>query len=498
MPGVEIITATRTGPQNPPGPSNATWFTLGVSERGPVGKATPVTSLGEYEQVYGGRTNASAMLYDSVQCFFEEGGSRAIVARVTGDGATPSTLTVKDGADANTLRLDASSPGSWGQGVSVQIDPAPGDPGTVVLQVFQGGQVVERHIGTTPAGLATSINTASKLLKAVPLGAATSDPQQALPATLAVTPLTGGDDMRAAITTQRVLDTADKTMPKSLGPGAISAPGWSADQIGAGLGAHAKQRGRVALISAARGADVNTAVASANQQLANGDSIGFFHPWVQTQDANGLKTIPPEGYVAGVRARAQADTGIWQNPAGTRSTARFVVGTVEPIDTSINNLLDAAKISGIVTTGSTVKLYNYRSLSPDVDQFAMLTARDFLNGLSAILQNVVDNYTFATIDGAGLLQGELIGVVTGVLQPMADAGGLYAPAETFETTDGPDTAVDDVNAGADPGFAVAVTATQAELNQNRLRILVGVRLSPTAALIQITITKANLTASVAA
>jgi len=57
MPGVVVTTAVRTGPTNAQVMPTATLFVAGVTVRGPEGKAIAVSSIAEFEAVYGGYTS---------------------------------------------------------------------------------------------------------------------------------------------------------------------------------------------------------------------------------------------------------------------------------------------------------------------------------------------------------------------------------------------------------------------------------------------------------
>jgi phage tail sheath protein FI len=78
--------------------STSTSAMVGMTERGPVGRPTLVTSAGDYARKFGGNLNPLAfgggldMLPYAAQGFFGNGGSRCYVVRVTGAGANESEL----------------------------------------------------------------------------------------------------------------------------------------------------------------------------------------------------------------------------------------------------------------------------------------------------------------------------------------------------------------------------------------------------------------------
>ena len=79
--------------------------------KGPVNEPQRITSLGEFDRVFGGLDARSAASY-AIQQYFLNGGSVAWVVRVVGGTAGTATVTLTDGTD-NILAVDASSPGAW-------------------------------------------------------------------------------------------------------------------------------------------------------------------------------------------------------------------------------------------------------------------------------------------------------------------------------------------------------------------------------------------------
>jgi hypothetical protein len=53
MPGIVVNTSVRTGPATTNTSPVASWFVVGLTERGPVGSPQLVTSIADYETVFG-------------------------------------------------------------------------------------------------------------------------------------------------------------------------------------------------------------------------------------------------------------------------------------------------------------------------------------------------------------------------------------------------------------------------------------------------------------
>ena len=96
MPGVIVQTAVRVGPNASSAVETSQAFFVGKAARGPSTEAKLVTSLAEFQAIYGGYA-AYSYLHPTVQSFFEEGGTRAWISRVVGANATTGALTLAAG-----------------------------------------------------------------------------------------------------------------------------------------------------------------------------------------------------------------------------------------------------------------------------------------------------------------------------------------------------------------------------------------------------------------
>ena len=101
---------------------------IGQADRGPVDEAFVINSFGDYERNFGGLSLKSTMSF-AVRDFYLNGGSKAVIVRVSNGAATArATLPTASASPANpdppgdNLFLDASSAGSWGNNLSVLID----------------------------------------------------------------------------------------------------------------------------------------------------------------------------------------------------------------------------------------------------------------------------------------------------------------------------------------------------------------------------------------
>lgn len=487
MPGINIRTATRSGPVNPSVPASGRYFVVGQFDRGPVGKATLVRSLAELEATYGGRVSYG-FAYDDLRTYFEEGGTEAYVSRVVGDAATKGTLELVDRTAVTpkqTVRVDAISAGAWSAGVKVSV--AAGSNADTVKVVVDGpidGDTETYDNLASPAAIVSALE-ASRYVRGTDLGS-TSPVPTSLPAITAPTALSAGNDQRASITAADMVDGLD-AFGSEFGAGAVAIPGYPSSSVGADLMAHAVDFRRIALTAVAQGASDADYLTAADALIGgNGEHGGIFGPWVRVPMGGGAtKLISPEGYVAAMRARAHREEGPWRAPAGEIAVARFVTGVERELTRAQGDALDEGQVNAIRRIAGTTRLYGWRSLSTDADNYALLTGRDVLNSFAYAAEARLESYVFKTVDGRGQFLASVASALVGLLEPMRAAGGLYE-----RTVDGEQ---------QDPGYSVDVgptVNTAAVLNANTVAAVVAMRVSPVGSLIDLTITKAGLTANV--
>jgi phage tail sheath protein FI len=96
---------------------------VGLAERGRVDAPVPVESYRQFEAHFGGFTRIGYLAY-AVRGFFENGGRRAWIARVASKDvlAGCAAASVVLGSVARDVwRIDASSPGVWGNNLTIRI-----------------------------------------------------------------------------------------------------------------------------------------------------------------------------------------------------------------------------------------------------------------------------------------------------------------------------------------------------------------------------------------
>ncbi|MBP1202416.1 phage tail sheath protein FI [Duganella sp. 1411] len=92
---------------------------VGIAQRGPLGIAVPVESARQFEAWFGAPIDNGYLAY-CARAFFENGGRRMWAVRVASAAASSAALTLEDGAGP-AWRIEASSPGVWGNNLSVRV-----------------------------------------------------------------------------------------------------------------------------------------------------------------------------------------------------------------------------------------------------------------------------------------------------------------------------------------------------------------------------------------
>lgn len=96
---------------------------LGFSSRGPLHSPVAIRSLRQYQTIFGGDF-VRGFLADTVKAFFDNGGKRCWIVRIDSRSHSKAA-SLAIGADTNELEpllsVSASSPGQWGNGLSVRL-----------------------------------------------------------------------------------------------------------------------------------------------------------------------------------------------------------------------------------------------------------------------------------------------------------------------------------------------------------------------------------------
>jgi hypothetical protein len=513
MPGITVSTGVRVGPTGADVAPAATLFLVGTAERGSLDKPRLILGVNQFEAIYGAYSGGAYSLYDSVKTFFEEGGTRCYVQRVAVTGADKAILLVKDdaGTPATVLSLTAASEGEWANsddspvkhGLEVYVT-ATAAPDTFSLEIqyqqeviFTGGPYRDEDLADGSTKLAKTfaaedINSSPALAEFLTAATGASN---IMPDDNAGDPLffTGGSADSDVADSDRVLGLGN--LDYDFGPGAVAIPGANGSTIWDGLRDHAKANRRIALCSFAIGAskatvesDVADYYGTTTSEKADASYMAFYWPSVTVPDGyGGTRDISPEAFVAAARSRAHRNVGAWQPGAGATSAARYVSGLYTPVPKADGDELDAARINAIRVINGAVQVYGARSASADETNWRFITYRDTLNYVTAQCETALEPLVFRPIDGRGNLFGQIEAILTGIMDPIRAAGGVY---EGFDPATGRQ---------IDAGYSVTASSVNNPTNSLANGVVtadIGVRVSPVADQITVTITKSALNATV--
>jgi len=369
-PGV-YVSEVPSGARSIEGAPTSTTIFVGETERGPLGP-TRIRSRSDYERLFGGyfrvRDEASppaeptrALTPYAIDGYYLNGGSAAYVLRAMDDVGGGGVDTAARGD------VDASSPGIWGDSVSVAFlasrDP---DPERFrIAVVYESPETGERRLVESWDRLSTDSvdeNYVVDVLKrslyirwneegapVVPtldeLGSPPAEPDESdiVDGAVALTGgAGGGDDLSAAEygdllsnglagvdDAALLVASCDALLATSTTPSDYS---LFVDQfIGFAEGRPRQDLFFVGDLPGQRTAsDPTSETTAAVTALTSSNFAGMYWPHLVVGDIVGVGrnptvTVPPSGYVAGLFARIDGRRGVWKAPAGTEATLNATI-----------------------------------------------------------------------------------------------------------------------------------------------------------------------------
>jgi phage tail sheath protein FI len=461
---------------------SSTAFAVGYSPWGPVNTPTVVTSWDDYVRQFG-PFDANSSLDDFLYTFFNIfPGRQAVVCRVVGATPVLGTLSLKDrsaGAGLNTVRVDAKYASTR---VDILVTIADGSVTNTFKLTVRSVLLNRKEIYdnlTIDAAVIAKVNQDSKLVKLTDLASATAAPNNN-PKVLAETALAAGDDDFSHIAASDYIGSDSGTTKtglqtfkdENLGGGQVAIPGITTTATHAALVAHGEAYHRLALLDpplASAKSDVATIRA-----LYGTWSAAIYWPWVQFPDYAGsglLKFYPPSGFAAGACAKADVTIGTHQAPAGSLigpiggavDVERYSNGQPQ-VDDNTREYLNSKDVNVIAPLPNQgILIYGARVMTADrrvthVHQIRMLNLL-YYSGKLGLAWAV-----FAVIDGTGKLFRALRGTSVAFLKGFKAAGALHGK----EDADAFSVVCDDSN------------NPKEQLDQGRVSIRWGVKISPTA------------------
>ena len=327
---------------------------VGIAEKGPIGLAVPVQNFAQFAGAFGTFIDDGYLAF-AVKAFFDEGGTSCYVTRTchyTGSTPAPTAVTttrtfVSTGdATEDSLTIAASSPGTWGDDIAVEITHQ-GDLFTIGIEYLGAPVVTFPDLTMDPASrdyVETRINAEPvwdqiiEVTSAVPHSSGQSFASQRPAATTGHVFLTagGGTSGNDGITTAP--DADDFVGDEAAGSGlhsfdkvdgirVVCMPDAPADAHGRGM-AYCARRGDCFYVADGPEA-ADTADDVLNYKTAQGIYAGtnalnskygaLYVPWIQVFDSRsgGRITVPPSGAMLGRYADTDSKRGVHKAPAGT-------------------------------------------------------------------------------------------------------------------------------------------------------------------------------------
>ena len=340
---------------------------VGRTLRGPVDKPLAIFGFADYKRTFGGLWKLSPMSY-SVQQYFENGGSHALVVRVHRNAktATAKLLCEDRGREAPALTLKAANPGGWGSSLRVTVSYGAQAIGSscfslrielmeegaaVASETFLDVSTERRH----PRLLGPMLTAHSQLVRVKSFLTATR------PAAATVSFTVGANADGRNVTSNEILSGA-RLEHNRKGMHALECPeqfnvlcippfsfGDDVDVQGyANAIAFCEKRGAILLVdppsTAKTAADATVFV----DTLDKSSNAAFFFPRVlcpNELEQGRLDDFAPCGAVAGVLARTDSTRGVWNSSAGRDAKLHGVSGLSTMLTDVENDELNAKGIN---------------------------------------------------------------------------------------------------------------------------------------------------------
>lgn len=402
-PGVYIEEIER-GPRPIEGVPTSTAAILGETERGSI---TPrlVTSFKEYIRWFGNVFSSTKYVPYAINGFFENGGKRAYICRLVGDGAVSAQATFGD------FVVRAAGPGEWGNRVKVKVQGSTtldkdGNSIGFRLQIaywesaapdwdpFTDRQSMPRPVFTEDFDdLVTDESSPDFYGKRVPYiipenSEKNQGPESSALVILVRNPgvpdgarpadgmdfLTDGEDDSTPLGTDDYagLTAGGRTFEQGLAAleldpyrdvSLVYAPNVSTDISKAIVSHCERMRFRFAVIDSQKG-EVNSAAITPRNQVADSSFAAFYYPWLVTNDprTGARKLTPPGGHVLGVYARSDTERGVFKAPAN--EIVRGALSVEYDINDELQGVLNPKGVNAIRSLpGRGIRVWGARTIT---------------------------------------------------------------------------------------------------------------------------------------
>lgn len=372
-----------------------------TADRGPADEVTLVTSNKDFVDTFGKPSPTHPSMYSALA--FLEKANRLLVVRAI-NGASPAIAQIVDGQTTplTVYTVTASSPGAWGNNLSVDFGSID-ENGMFDVTVKLSGKVVETYRVTRDStkvdGFGKSqyiedvINKRSQNIRV------TDDVTNTEPH-VAVTGinLSGGINDSGAPSSGDINLAWDRfAVKEDVEVNLLLNAGWTAVETQNKMNSIAATRGDCFAIL-----DIPSAEATVQNMVdyvndADGDGTGItidssfsaiYAPWVKIYDNFNDKEIfvPPSGYVGGVYADTAETTEVWFAPAGQRRGVLNVLGVANVFSEGERDTLYTNNINPIQKFANEgIQVYGQKTLQ----RFASATDRVNVRMLMITIEKAV-------------------------------------------------------------------------------------------------------------
>ncbi|MEO5851918.1 MAG: phage tail sheath subtilisin-like domain-containing protein [Nocardioides sp.] len=368
---------------------------VGLAARGPLDRPKRLESVSDFDSVYGPAVDGM-LLAPAVHGFFANGGSTCWVARA----AHRTDARRATGALGPGLVFSALNEGTWGNGITVAVQPAGGERVTITVRAPDGRRELWRNLDrdgltNTFGDESTSAESASALVTLSPTKEAL------LPSERAKVTLEGGDDGLARLSPIHLSGDGTEDDLKRCGAALLA----DIDEISQivvpdlvlrepdnplGLPAHgptavalaqAQLVGTSELLGRTALLHHPDADARADEVVAWRQGIGSAYaaihwPWLRIPDPGHpgqLLDCPPGGHVAGIVARSDLAAGPHKPPANELVSG--AVGLTRTVDDESHGGANDAGVDVIrAVPGRGIRVMGARTTSND-SQWRYLNVR---------------------------------------------------------------------------------------------------------------------------
>ncbi|HEX5592025.1 MAG TPA: hypothetical protein VFX35_01615 [Solirubrobacterales bacterium] len=382
---------------------SGTAFVFGFSKRGATDQATLLTSLSGYVRECG-EAVPYGLVHDVLDVNFRLGLARAYFVRLVGDAAKAASGKVKDGAGEgakDTLRIEASSAGEWGDDVDWKVTAGTA-PGTFRLQASYEGDVEISPDLASNAEAVAYVAANFRYIRVIDLAGGNPVVSEGS--------LAGGDDDRESVDAETI-SAARALIPADLGPGQIAAPGFTTEAVHKALIEVGVETKRTPILDGEDTDDAQSLIedAAALRALPGGQLAGLFVPWVKVPGVSigTTRTLPMSAIMLGLIAAADKEKG-HSNVAVAGPNGKASAYDKQPYAYDVTQTytaqeradMNAAGVNVAIMDEGEVTNYGYRTLANPVTNrnWLPLSNARYIVGAAFRAGRVIKRSEFANLD----------------------------------------------------------------------------------------------------